>query len=310
MSFGVSPKVTLKVTPKVTFWPQKSLLSHLSGQKVTFGVTFRLLWGRPQKSLFSHFRVTLNFSGFRGFWEVRKFSTPGSKIKNSKNQKIKNADLCDFLMPVSSRYKAQKINISGPGFYASGEHDFSKPRYKLRKSDFPISDSIFRLTEVSEFSKPQRGQSTKASGTHKELLQRFGGSLYAYVTLKRLGNSSEKVLHTAALQQTWNQTSSDVIHVTHQSQGDICSSSKLTKDAHLENCSTSNLLSARILNHQERRWHVCRTKLPPKNFEIDTKNGLKNAKKESKKTIRNVFEKFLAPLRPLKNISPALFNNF
>ena len=32
--------------------------------------------------------------------------------------------------------------------------------------------------------------------------------------------------------------------------------------------------------------------------------------KKIRKTIRNVFEKFLAPLRPLKNISPALFNKF
>ena len=32
--------------------------------------------------------------------------------------------------------------------------------------------------------------------------------------------------------------------------------------------------------------------------------------KRIRKTIRNAFEKFLAPLRPLKNISPALFNKF
>ena len=31
-------------------------------------------------------------------------------------------------------------------------------------------------------------------------------------------------------------------------------------------------------------------------------------RKRIRKTIRNAFEKFLAPLRPLKNISPALFN--
>ena len=32
--------------------------------------------------------------------------------------------------------------------------------------------------------------------------------------------------------------------------------------------------------------------------------------KKIRKTIRNAFEKCLAPLRPLKNISPALFNKF
>ena len=35
--------------------------------------------------------------------------------------------------------------------------------------------------------------------------------------------------------------------------------------------------------------HVCRTKMPPKKFDIDMKKGLKKAKK-IRKTIRNVFE--------------------
>ena len=54
------------------------------GEKVTFRVTFRVaLGGRPEKSLFSHFRVTLNVSGSRGFWEVSIFSTlpsPGGHV--------------------------------------------------------------------------------------------------------------------------------------------------------------------------------------------------------------------------------------
>ena len=45
---------------------------------------------------------------------------------------------------------------------------------------------------------------------------------------------------------------------------------------------------------------------PQKKTEIDTKNGLKNAKKDPK-TIRNVSKQFEAPLTPLKNFSPALF---
>ena len=53
--------------------------------------------------------------------------------------------------------------------------------------------------------------------------------------------------------------------------------------------------------------HVCRTKLRPKNFQIDTKNGLKTRKK-IRKTIRNATEKCSARLRPFKNISLALFN--
>ena len=68
-------------------------------------------------------------------------------------------------MPVSSRHKTQKINISGPGSYASGKHDFSKPGANSENLSFRFSDSIFRLIpEVSEFSKPQRGQSLNASG--------------------------------------------------------------------------------------------------------------------------------------------------
>ena len=38
--------------------------------------------------------------------------------------------------------------------------------------------------------------------------------------------------------------------------------------------------------------------------------GFEKREKRSEKTIRNVLEKCLAPLRPLKNISPALLNKF
>ena len=76
-------KVTRKWL-KSDFWglPKSNPQSNFLTRKSHFWVTFRvkklllgLLWGRPQKSLFSHFRVTLNFSGFRGFWEVRIFLT-------------------------------------------------------------------------------------------------------------------------------------------------------------------------------------------------------------------------------------------
>ena len=55
------------------------------------------------------------------------------------------------------------------------------------------------------------------------------------------------------------------------------------------------------------RRHVCRTKLPRKTLNRYEKRFEKREER-SEKTIRNVFEKILAPLRPLKNISPALFN--
>ena len=38
------------------------------------GLLLGLLWGRPRKSLFSHFWATFNFSGFRGSWEVNNFT--------------------------------------------------------------------------------------------------------------------------------------------------------------------------------------------------------------------------------------------
>ena len=62
-----------------------------------------------------------------------------SKIQNSEHQ---NADLFDFLMPIFSHYKSQKINISGPGFNASGKHDFSKPGADSKNLTFRFSDSI------------------------------------------------------------------------------------------------------------------------------------------------------------------------
>ena len=39
----------LKVTPKVTFGPENVTLSHFSGQKVNFGVTFRVALGETPK---------------------------------------------------------------------------------------------------------------------------------------------------------------------------------------------------------------------------------------------------------------------
>ena len=47
---------------------------------------------------------------------------------------------------------------------------------------------------------------------------------------------------------------------------------------------------------------------PEKCLDQYEKGFEKREKRSEKKTIRNAFEKLLAPLRPLKNISPALFN--
>ena len=73
MTFGVSPKVTLKVTPNVTFWPEQVTFDPKSDSKVTFsvkklvwGLLLGLLWGRPRKSLFSYFRGDFSFFGVSG----------------------------------------------------------------------------------------------------------------------------------------------------------------------------------------------------------------------------------------------------
>ena len=57
--------------------PQKVTFGYFWGQKVTFGVTFEPLRGKPRKSLFSHFGVTSNFLGLRGC-----FGAPAELLKD------------------------------------------------------------------------------------------------------------------------------------------------------------------------------------------------------------------------------------
>ena len=77
MTFGVSPQSNPQSNPKSNFLIRKVTQKWLfQVEKLLLGLLCGLLWGRPQKSLFSHFRATLNFSGFRGFWEVGIFLTP------------------------------------------------------------------------------------------------------------------------------------------------------------------------------------------------------------------------------------------
>ena len=56
--------------------------------------------------------------------------------------------------------------------------------------------------------------------------------------------------------------------------------------------------------------HLCRTKLPLRNFISIRKNGTKDAKKGPTEATRNVYEQFYAPLLLLKNISPELLKMF
>ena len=72
---------------------------------------------------------------------------------------------------------------------------------------------------------------------------------------------------------------------------------------------TYRAIPVRYPMHKKLGRHVCRTKLPRKTFKSIRKTVWKTRKK-IKETIRNVFEIFLAPLRPLKNVSPALFTKF
>ena len=80
-------------------------------------------------------------------WEMG-FSLPlAQKSKIQKIRKSKMRTFFDFSMPVSSRYKTQKNNISGLGFYASGKHEFSNPGTNSEKP-------IFRFPTQSEFYYP------------------------------------------------------------------------------------------------------------------------------------------------------------
>ena len=66
----MSPRSNPESNPESNFLTKKkSLLSRFSVKKLLS----KLLLGETRKSLFSHFRVTLNYSGFRGFWEVSIF---------------------------------------------------------------------------------------------------------------------------------------------------------------------------------------------------------------------------------------------
>ena len=72
-------------------------------------------------------------------WAMGVFFAPGSKIKSSKKkqQTIEDADLCGFSMPVSSRYKTQKSNTSGPGFYVSGLSLIPPPQKNYLRKQIP-----------------------------------------------------------------------------------------------------------------------------------------------------------------------------
>ena len=75
----------------------------------------------------------------------------------------------------------------------------------------------------------------------------------------------------------------------------------------------SELITLRITKtyrHFYVRVARLQNEIVPEIFLIRYEKGFENAKKRIRKTIRNVSEKFLAPLRPLQNISPALSKMF
>ena len=81
-------------------------MSHFSGEKVTFGLLWKIPWGGPQKSLFSHFRVTLNFSGIWGFWEVRIFLTLIGEKQDDKEMCFEPS-FQNFFSPPPQGYKRE-----------------------------------------------------------------------------------------------------------------------------------------------------------------------------------------------------------
>ena len=64
-------------------------------------------------------------------------------------------------------------------------------------------------------------------------------------------------------------------------------------------------------NQERIVWAAClRNETGPEKTFKSIRNTVWKTRKKIRKTMRNAFEKLLAPLRPLKNISPALFNKF
>ena len=133
-----------------------------------FFATFSLLSGGPPKSLFRYFFVTLNFLGFRALWDLLPLTSPGLKHQKSKIQKFRrseNQKCRHFLI-----FRCRGL----PGIWGKKQHlgtwivcirqtRVLKSGTSLEKPIFWLSDSGLRLSEVSEFSKPQSGQSTTQS---------------------------------------------------------------------------------------------------------------------------------------------------
>ena len=74
------------------------------------------------------------------------FLCPWLKNQNSKIRKSKILTFFDFSMPVSSRYKAQKNNISGIGdFTHQANTSFQSPvqTQESRFSDHPIQGELY-----------------------------------------------------------------------------------------------------------------------------------------------------------------------
>ena len=124
--------------------------------------------------------LTLSDWGSPMHWDMG-FSLPlAQKSKIQKIRKSKMQTFFDFSMPVSSRYKTQKNNISGLAILRIRQTRVFETRYKLRKADFLIfrfrASSIFRLTEVSEFSKPtERAKHQSIGDTQFLALTEFRG---------------------------------------------------------------------------------------------------------------------------------------
>ena len=80
MTFGVPSKVTLKLTPKVTFWHEKWLKSDFSGSKGYFWGYFEGYFaGDPKSHFLVTFELLWNFRGSRvlaGFEDLNTKSTP------------------------------------------------------------------------------------------------------------------------------------------------------------------------------------------------------------------------------------------
>ena len=181
-----------------------------SGQIVTFGVTFRVTLGEtPKVIFFCHFRVTWNFSGFRGFWEVRIFLNlrPLSNVRVPLTNNNANANLSnnnrDCVQQLRMRYLQETTLCREKRVYTTTvapllSRSVARPRGRRAKKNHGVYHFPGKTREKGIHHRSgKKGIHHRASDPKKEKKEGFhGGGVYFCLPCfgPRLHNRSN--LHT------------------------------------------------------------------------------------------------------------------